>query len=296
MFCSYFSLQPLPASLQTLCLYVQFLSRSMVPPSIRNYLSGVKHMHVVLGYEFPYSSNLVLKLVFRGIERLHPHVPQRAPPILPEHLLAISCILDWHDLSQVTTFTIALFLFLTLSRLGNILPSSHSKFSRKLHLCFSDVSVSSFGLLIKFRHTKTIQLGKRQLLVPVLRVNGSRLCLTSSFEHMLNLFHINNIFPGPKSSPFLHIHNRKLVSVTKQSFITQFRSLLQTAGVANSSQYRGHSFRRGGASHAFRAGLPCEIIKVYGDWKSEAYQVYLDISLETKLSYALCISSALSTL
>ena len=150
MFCSYFSLQPLPASLQTLCLYVQFLSRSMVPPSIRNYLSGVKHMHVVLGYEFPYSSNLVLKLVFRGIERLHPHVPQRAPPILPEHLLAISCILDWHDLSQVTTFTIALFLFLTLSRLGNILPSSHSKFSRKLHLCFSDVSFSSFGWLIKF--------------------------------------------------------------------------------------------------------------------------------------------------
>ena len=113
---------------------------------------------------------------------------------------------------------------------------------------------------------------------------------------MLNLFHINNIFPGPKTSPLLHIHNRKLVSVTKQSFIAQLRSLLQTAGVANSAQFRRHSFHRESASHAFRAGLPCEIIKVYGDWKSEAYQVYLDISLETKLSYALCISSALSTL
>ena len=221
-------------------------------------------MHIVLGYEFPYSSSLVLKLVFRGIERLHPHVPQRAPPILPEHLVAVANILDWSNLSQVTTYTIALFLFLTLSRLGNTLPSSHSQFSRKLHLCFSDLSISSFGLLVNFRHTKTIQLGKRQLLLPVLRVKGSRLCLPSSLEHMFHLLHANNIFPGPKSPAFLHHHNRKLVSITKQSFITHIRSLLHSAGVPFSSKFRGHSFRRGGASHAFRAGLPCELIKVYG--------------------------------
>ena len=64
LFCNFFNLVPLPVSLDTLCLYIQFLSRSLVPPSIRNYVSGVKHLHIVLGYEFPYSGHLVLKHVF----------------------------------------------------------------------------------------------------------------------------------------------------------------------------------------------------------------------------------------
>ena len=82
MFCHHFHLTALPVSLNTLCLYIQFLSRSLAPTSIRNYVSGVKHLHIVLGYEFPYSGHLLLKLVFRGIERLNPHVPNRAPPVL----------------------------------------------------------------------------------------------------------------------------------------------------------------------------------------------------------------------
>lgn len=43
MFCTYFNLQELPAKVETLCLYVQFLRRSFKSvQSIRNYLSGVK--------------------------------------------------------------------------------------------------------------------------------------------------------------------------------------------------------------------------------------------------------------
>ena len=37
-------------------------------------------------------------------------------------------------------------------------------------------------------------------------------------------------------------------------------------------------------------------VKVYGVWKSEAYHMYFDIFMDTKLSYALQISTALSSL
>ena len=40
--------------------------------------------------------------------------------------------------------------------------------------------------------------------------------------------------------------------------------------------YSPHSFRRGGATFAFDCHIPSEIIKLQGDWKSDAYLVYLE--------------------
>jgi hypothetical protein len=54
----------------------------------------------------------------------------------------------------------------------------------------------------------------------------------------------------------------------------------------------GHSFRRGGASHAFNIGLPSEFIQAQGDWKSTAYLQYIVPSPRTSLSYAFRFSSS----
>ena len=37
-------------------------------------------------------------------------------------------------------------------------------------------------------------------------------------------------------------------------------------------QFAGHSFRRGGASFALQAGLPTDVIMLFGDWHSDAYR------------------------
>lgn len=57
-------------------------------------------------------------------------------------------------------------------------------------------------------------------------------------------------------------------------------------GVDNPSRFRGHSFRRGGATWAFRAGVPGELIQIYGDWASDAYKCYLEFSEDSKLIVA----------
>ena len=41
------------------------------------------------------------------------------------------------------------------------------------------------------------------------------------------------------------------------------------------SQYSGYSFRRGGASFTLLRGVPAEIIKEQGDWKSMCYLDYV---------------------
>lgn len=40
-------------------------------------------------------------------------------------------------------------------------------------------------------------------------------------------------------------------------------------------------FCRGGATYAFRSGVPGELIQVMGDWKSDAYKRYFDFSFDT---------------
>ena len=80
-FCFSFNLKPLPATLDTVCLYCQFLSRSMTPLSIRNYLSGVKLLHVFTGFEFPFYDAPELKLTLRGLDRLLKHAPSCAPSV-----------------------------------------------------------------------------------------------------------------------------------------------------------------------------------------------------------------------
>ena len=58
----------------------------MTPPSIRNYLSGVKFLHVSLGYPFPDLSTHEIQVTLRGIDRLAQHSPLRAPPPHPPQL------------------------------------------------------------------------------------------------------------------------------------------------------------------------------------------------------------------
>jgi hypothetical protein len=45
----------------------------------------------------------------------------------------------------------------------------------------------------------------------------------------------------------------------------------------NPDEFSTHSFRRGGASWAFTAEVPTELIQLYGDWRSDAYKKYLKL-------------------
>jgi hypothetical protein len=49
-------------------------------------------------------------------------------------------------------------------------------------------------------------------------------------------------------------------------------------------EYARHSFCCGNASWVFLQGIPGEMIKILGDWKSQAYLTYLTVPLETKIS------------
>ena len=161
-FCVYFSRIPLPATIDTICAYVQFLSRSFKPPSIGNYLSGVKMLHIFLGYEYAFSDDFHLHLTIRGIQRIHQHVPRRAKPITPAILYSISKLSPSFSSLECSVFACGLFLFFSMARAGSILPASQNTPHHQF-LTRERVNVSREGILITFTHTKNIQFGRRRL-------------------------------------------------------------------------------------------------------------------------------------
>lgn len=77
--------------------------------------------------------------------------------------------------------------------------------------------------------------------------------------------------------------------------MSKLRETLQSAGV-QADAYAGHSFQRGGASFAYQSGVSLELIKVLGDWRSNAVLRYLTIPLNIRLQSAnLLCKSVLSS-
>ena len=90
LFCMHFQLEFLPAEEETIALYAQFLSRSFkAVSSIRNYLSGVRLLHLFAGVQVPNMKDFSIKLVLDGIRRSKPHCVKQALPITPAVLLNI---------------------------------------------------------------------------------------------------------------------------------------------------------------------------------------------------------------
>ena len=62
------------------------------------------------------------------------------------------------------------------------------------------------------------------------------------------------------------------------------------------SHFSPHSFRRGGATFAFDCHIPSEIIKLQGDWQSDAYLVYLELSQQQKQGACHAMAAKLQTM
>ena len=87
LFCKFYGLKLIPATVETLCLFGQYLSRSFKSvESVRNYISGVKTLHQLLVVKYPSDNMFQLTLVMRSLARSHPHLPQKALPMTPQIL------------------------------------------------------------------------------------------------------------------------------------------------------------------------------------------------------------------
>ncbi len=181
-FCLFFNLSWLPAFSDTVCLYAQFLSESFSSiSSVRNYISGVKLLHILTDTSILPFQTTELKLTLKGMARLNPHCPKQASPITPHILLTIHQILDLKNNTHIVFWSLFLLVFFTFARKSNLVAESKLKPSK---LYRKHVVIGSKGLLVTFDWTKTIQFNQRCLIIPVVSNPKSALCPTQAYVHM----------------------------------------------------------------------------------------------------------------
>ena len=275
LFCIYFKLCFLPASTSTLQLYAQFLSRSFTSvDSIKNYISGVKTMHSIVGLSVDHINNYLLNLSLKGISRLKPRQVKRAAPITIEILLDIYKDIDFSKPENIVYWCLFLFAFFLLARKSNLVPTSQQDIENKRFLAIKDIKYFDNYILVHINWSKTIQFKEREIICPLIRMKDSRICPVTAFERLMVLkikFCNGALFTLPSGS-----------CITYQLFQKKLRSCLNNIGL-EAKQYSSHSFRRGFTTLAFQSDIPPEHIQLLGDWKSDAYKSYLVLGWGDKM-------------
>lgn len=296
-FCRRTELLPFPLTVYKLSLYAQHLASTLESPqSIENYVSGVKTLSRIAGIEVPQDPNDEIKRVMKGIKRLKGHKIIQARPITPLELKQMEKFVNHSDRLEATLWCAILFGFFLLVRKSNLVPLSHQTFNDKEQLTRSDIRLAPNIAVIYIKWSKTLQFNEREVFVPLLKMQGSKICPIRALNNMLNsvpgspndpAFSIPKIFTDKFGKPF-----PKNVAITYNQLQGYLKYLAYNAGIKG--KISSHGLRRGGATYAASLQIAAERIQNMGDWASDVYKKYIDNSLKDRVESALIISSSIN--
>lgn len=287
-FCTLSGIVPVPISQLNLSRYIAFLSYRLRYASIINYLSVVRLLHLEAGFPNPLDSYFV-STVQKGARRFLGDATSPKLPITPKILLGIRSMLSFDTSFEVAFWAAALVAFFSFFRKSNLLPDSEQAFNPDRQLSRHNIVFSSEGAVIQVNWSKTIQFKDRVLRIPLPLIPSSRLCPSTALWLSLR--------QGPASdpSPFQYWQGDRWRRLVYPAFCSHLRQCLDRLGF-ESKRYSGHSFRRGGATFALESGVSPDLVQTQGDWRSDAYKLYIDPSLQGRRLVANTMAKAVQSL
>lgn len=274
LFCQLFNYCPVPVTQSALLRYTAYLAKRLSPQSLPAYLNIVRLLHLEGSLCNPLVNNFELDTLLKGIKREKGVTVSQALPITPQILLKLRCLLDLSAPYWANFWAACLIGFFAFLRKSNLFKNSDNDH----YIRREGVLVDSSGqVFLVLNSTKTIQYKERQLILPLPCIPDHPLCPVNAIKHLFALCptHLG-------TDPLFQISGSVGGSrpLNYQQFLKDLKRLLCSLGLGKG--FSGHSFRRGGASFMLQSGIPGELIKVMGDWRSDAYQRYLDVSVSTR--------------
>ena len=164
-FCARFNFTPIPAQEEVLILFVTELSQTLVHNSVRTYLAGVRHFHVVSSAGNPLQDKLRLQLALAGIRRWKPKAGGTRLPMTPLVLRTIKKVFDATstDYQNILLWGACCVGFFGFMRSGEFTTST-TAFNPSCHLSIQDVAIDSHSnpTLVQL-HLKLINSAKEHL-------------------------------------------------------------------------------------------------------------------------------------
>lgn len=305
-FCAFTQLPFFPAPTDTLCRYVAYLSHHRVKASsISSYMSHIGTFHKLKGYEDP-TKNFALSTTVRGVARTYGSPTNSKSPLTPVELKRIRATLDWTSSLHRTFWAVLVVGFWSYLRSSNLVQKTKGNFDNLRHVSPDNMSLTEEGILISLQRTKTIQFNERALHIPLVPMSGNFLCPLQALRDMWELCPAQcgtSLFtsrsPSGSFSPLVHSHLNKreysfrdLVTQPLSNPALVIKRHCTLAGLPAKS-FSGHSLRKGGATCALLAGVSETMVKLQGDWVSDAYRRYISFSLAQKVAVPRQVESAM---
>jgi len=268
--------QPLsfPVSIDLLCLWITHSAHSLHYRSIRVYLNGIGTMHVLHGHPNPIEGESLVWRAYLGVKRLQGGEAKQTTrlPITVELLLQLE---RWQNFESTEGKMVRAAMWLGtcgLLRAGEFtVRDKNSVLVRRRHLSFHDEEGSALTLLstqiaymqLKLARNKTEQYGA-----------GATIIISHPRAVSAMTTYLKASPNSEKDDPLLSLKDGR--PLTYSFLMERVHSLLLSAGVEELDRYKGHSFRRGGATSLHLAGLPDSTIKAMGRWRSFTFATYVD--------------------
>ncbi|KAK3269703.1 hypothetical protein CYMTET_21871 [Cymbomonas tetramitiformis] len=275
-----FQAMMLPATDDVLAWWVVFMvtDRKVKPSTAKKYTSGVRALHLQLGLVWvPVRERWAVHSALQGCGRRWDTPSKQTMPIGFEELLQMAVVVDPNSFLEIVVFAAMLTAFFFFFRKDNVSVEKADAWNPRGHLVRADMSFpvleeGSRQVDIRVRHSKTIQAGERYHTVRAVEVPGSPICVVRALWRIGQLPNL-----GP-DGPLLCTEDAKgrLKPLTHSVFVAVFRKLAARAGL-DPAAYTGHSFRRGGATAAFKLQVQDALIQAHGHWASECYKLYCDM-------------------
>lgn len=290
---AFLAVLPLPVEDEILAQFVVFQSATCAYGTLKVYLYGVRAWALNRGFHFkPWYERHCVFSAMQGLKRLFGAEQSKKLAVSPELLLIMLGLMDFDDFNCVMLRAAMLTAFFGMFRKDNISVEKASAFNPRANLTRGDFIIKGTKVWVRVGHSKTNQFGRRFHWIPLVEIPGSKMCPVAAVRAALALY---PELPGD-APMFLWkaAGSAEAKPMTHSNFVKAFKLYVKKAGLDWKS-YSGHSFRRGGATFAFNLGVRPELIQYLGDWASEAYKRYQEMSPETRLELPQVMSEAIAS-
>ena len=264
-----------PVTTHLLCLYAQFLAYTFhTAKAVRAYIGGLRTLHSLLRFEPPSLKDIEVRLTLMSLAKQLNKPVKQAQPVDPQILLEFFTFLDMKKSTDLVFWSMLVIGFFAMLRKSNLMPNSRKNFDYTKLFTRAHVKFSGDIAILLVTWSKTLQYRNKILEIPLYPIPNSPLCPVTILKALLS-------FKGRRSDP---LFKSRSGIMTYAQFNKKLKWVARKAGYKINT-FSSHSLRRGGATWAYRSGVPENLIKLLGDWRSEAVRQYFEFSLEMR---ALC--------
>ncbi len=271
-FCQQFNWAPFPVRESNIIVWCgSLVERGLKYTTVISYISAIKCGAALMGYAIDnYDSMYHLRYMLRAIRKhCNPDPPPRLPitfsilyAIKPHIPHTFDGMLHWAAMTMAVTGLLRCGEFTT--KTSNAIPT--------LLLSHIRQCPNVDGYYVTLQRDKTSYGKPRDIFLPR---TSTAVCAVDAVAKYLH--HRYGIMPQlyRPASPLLS--NRDGTALTRTQLIAALHQYAQAAHLPNWEMYKGHSFRRGGATSLAAAQVQDSVIRNIGRWRSySSSQLYIE--------------------